>query len=235
MPCENYQDALVEAAATGAEPQSELRAHLAACAACHATFAQEQALFSSIDAGLHVTANAEVPASLLPRVRAQLNDQSAARRSWIPVWAVLAATAMLVLTVVSVRGRRHDASGQNPQSNAVAHAGLPAEIPAAPIGALPQTKPAQRIIKHSLPSTAQPSASIEQVRVLLPAGQKGVMDAWLDGLRRGKVKANDLLAEKSDLPLRDLKISPLDVSPIEMKPLANVSGEPLSQTGETRR
>jgi len=235
MPCKHYKDALIEAAANGSEPQGDLRAHLEACADCRAAFEQEQSLFASIDAGLHVAANAEVPASLLLRVRARLNGLSVARRASIPAWAVLAAAAALILTVVSVRSRRHDASGQNPQSNAAAHAVLPAEIPAAPISALPRTKPAQRIFKHSRPAEAQPSASIEEAHVLLPAGQKIVIDAWLDGLRRGKMPASDLLTQNSDLPLRDLRISPLDVSPIEMKPLANVSGESPSQSGETRR
>jgi len=44
MPCEHYQNALIEAAA-GFEPKGELRAHLAACAACRTAFAQEQSLF----------------------------------------------------------------------------------------------------------------------------------------------------------------------------------------------
>jgi hypothetical protein len=235
MPCQHYKNALIEAAANGAQPQGDLRVHLDACAACRATFAQEQALFSSIDAGLHVTANAEVPASLLPRVRAQLSGPSVSRRSGVPAWVVLAGTAALVLAVVAVRGRRHDASGQNPQNSTLAHAVLPAETPALPLGAPPQTILPHRVNRHGLPARDQASAPIEQVPVLLPEGQKGVMDAWLDGLRRGKVKANDLLAEKSDLPLQDLKISPLDVSPIEMKPLAEVSGESPLQTGETRR
>jgi len=61
-----------------------------------------------------------------------------------------------------------------------------------------------------------------------------VIDAWLDGLRRGKLKANDLLAQKSDLPLQDLRVSPLDVSPIELKPLVDVSGGSPSQDGEAK-
>jgi hypothetical protein len=89
--------------------------------------------------------------------------------------------------------------------------------------------------KHSLPSDIQTYALIGQVPVLLPAGQKEVIDTWLDDLRRGRVNENNLLARKSDLPLRDLQISPLDVPPIEMKPLADVSGESPSQSGEVRR
>jgi len=225
---------LIEAAASGSQPQGHLRAQLDACASCRAAFEQEQSLFASIDAGLHVAANAEVPASLLPRVRAQLNDPSASRRSWVPAWAVLAATAALVLAVVSVRGRRHDASEQNLQST-VAHAVLPTEIPPERVGAPPPTSRGNRMNKRGLPSNIQTDVLIERVPVLLPAGQKEVIDAWLDDLRRGKVNEDNLLARKSDLPLRDLQISPLDVSPIEMKPLADVSGESPSQSGEARR
>lgn len=235
MPFEHHKDALIEAAASGAEPQGELRAHLGACDSCRTAFEQEQSLFASIDAGLRTTANSEVPASLLPRVRAQLNGPSVSRRSWVPAWAVPAAAAALVLAIVSVRGRRHDTPEQNPRSSTVAHAVWPTEIPAVPIGAPPQPDSGQRINKRSLPAKVQASAFTEQVPVLLPAGQKVVIDAWLDGLRRGKVKAGDLLAQKSDLPLQDLRISPLDVSPIEMKPLADVSGESPSQSGEARR
>ena len=70
MPCAHYKDALIEAAASGADltsvptPDEEtaaLRAHLESCASCRAAFEQEQSLFSSIDAGLHAAANAEVP------------------------------------------------------------------------------------------------------------------------------------------------------------------------------
>ena len=234
MLCEHYKEALIEAAASGAELHGDLRAHLDGCAACRAAFEQERAFFDSIDAGLRVTANADVPASLLPRVRAQLSGQSVARGSWIPVWAVFGAAAALVLTVVSVRSTRHDASRQNSQSGAVAHTGLPAEIPTTPISALPQTGPGLRMKKHGVQSKAQASASVEQVPVLLPASQKVVIDAWLDGLRRGKLKANDLLAQKSDLPLQDLRVSPLDVSPIELKPLVDVSGGSPSQDGEAK-
>lgn len=241
MPCENYKHALTEAAASGADPanalrsnakMAALRAHFESCASCRTAFAEEQALFISIDAGLHATANAEVPASLLPRVRAQLNGRSISPRPWVPAWAVLAAAAALVLATVSFRGRRHDVSGQNPHSGTLAHAVLPAKIPAAPIGAPPQTNSGQRTNRHSLPSKVQVSASNEKAPVLLPAGQKAVIDAWLDALQRGKVKANDPLAPKSDLPVQVLQILPLDVSPIEMKPLSDVSGESLSPSGE---
>jgi hypothetical protein len=103
MPCKHYKDALVETAASGAEPRGELRAHLAECADCRAAFEEEQALFASINAGLHITANSEVPASLLPRVRARLDEESAPRRIWVSNWFVLASAAVMVVAFFAAR------------------------------------------------------------------------------------------------------------------------------------
>jgi hypothetical protein len=103
MPCQHYKDALIDAAASDAQPQGDLRAHLANCDACRATFAQEQALLSSIDAGLHVTATAEVPASLLPRVRARLDEVSVPRRTWVANWLVLATATGVLVTLFAAR------------------------------------------------------------------------------------------------------------------------------------
>ena len=103
MPCEHYKNALIEAAASGAQPQGDLRTHLDACASCRAAFALEQALFSSIDASLHVAANAEVTASLLPRVRARLNEEATSRRSWTANWFALASAAVMVVAFFVAR------------------------------------------------------------------------------------------------------------------------------------
>ena len=102
MPCEPYQNALIEAAASGLEPQGELRAHLATCVACRTAFAQEQSLFSSIDAGLHAAVNVEVPVSLLPRVRTSIAEEPAVTRGWIPSWLTVAAAATIVVAFIAV-------------------------------------------------------------------------------------------------------------------------------------
>jgi anti-sigma factor RsiW len=86
MPCEPCKNALIEAAATSAGPQGELRAHLVTCPACRAALAEELSLFSSIDTGLSAVVNAEIPASLLPRVRARIAGEPAVTRGWTPSW-----------------------------------------------------------------------------------------------------------------------------------------------------
>jgi hypothetical protein len=101
MPCKNYKNALMEAAASGFHPQGDVRAHMDACASCRAAFEQEQSLFASIDVGLQVSANAEVPASLLQRVRACLDEASAPRRIGVPNWLVFASAAVMVVAIVA--------------------------------------------------------------------------------------------------------------------------------------
>jgi hypothetical protein len=103
MPCKHYKGALIETAASGADPQGDLRAHLDGCAECRSAFEQERSIFASIDGGLHVAANAEVPASLLPRVRARLDEESAPRRIWATNLLVLASAAVLFVVLLATR------------------------------------------------------------------------------------------------------------------------------------
>lgn len=101
MPCNQYQTALTESAATGVLPPA-LREHLANCADCHASFLAEQNLFASIDTGLRAFANAELPPTLLTRVQARINEekQPNEKYNWIPTWAFAAVSAAVLLAFV---------------------------------------------------------------------------------------------------------------------------------------
>lgn len=218
MPCEPYQDALIEVAASGAEPQGELRAHLAACSTCRAALAQEQSLFSSIDTGLHATANAEVPASLLPRVRARLQDETPSRMGWIPAWVGVAASVALLIGLLSFRSARHEVTRQEIDSNHVA-SNLPVKSPASRPGNPPTEHVLHAPERRHRPNQVNPSPVPEEPRALVPAGQPDVIARLLDGLRRGEVKGEVLLADGSDHQSQDLQIAPLQVAPIDVKAL----------------
>ena len=232
MPCEIYREALIEAAASGLTPQGELRAHVEACGSCRALFAEEQALFATIDAGLQGAANAEVPPSLLPRVRAQVNHQTIQRHSWISAWTAIAAAAALVAVTLLVRDWKRGAAGPDSPQSPVAHNILGAGSPTTP--AIHPREAAARSVRNERvrPVKIGSGAGVEQVSVLVPAGQKEVLDAFLAGLRRGALRPEGLLAEKPEQPMKDLQVSALDIPPIVVKPLADVSGEtaPESET-----
>jgi hypothetical protein len=235
MSCENYREALIESAASGAAPPRELRLHLDACTSCRATFTEELQLFVAIDAGVRTTANAEVPASLLPRVRAKLNELSVPRRSWIPTYVAVAAAVALVIAIVFVRGAGRDKVEHNLQMGATAGNVVSPETKTFPAAApIVETSAPPTKGKLRRPLRIPPVAPVEQVAVLIPAGQKQAIDAFLASVQQGKVEANVLLAEKPKGTLEELQVSPLDISPIEVKPLANVSAESRSENGKTK-
>jgi anti-sigma-K factor RskA len=236
MPCENYREALIEAAAAHSEPSRELRSHLDACASCRAIFTEEVQLFAAIDTGLRAIANVEVPASLLPGVRVQLNGRPVARRSWVPASAALAAAAALVVVLVCFHDFGRDAAKLNPRVNSVAHNVSPAAVQPIP----PTPAPYERGVlpgknKTLRPVGTQAALEVEEVAVLIPPGQKQAIDALLVSVQKGKVEADVLLAEKPTGTLEELQVSRLDISPIEVRPLADVSGESTPLNEGTRR
>jgi hypothetical protein len=235
--CEDYRIALTDAAAAAVQPSIELRAHLDACGSCREAFREELQLFAAMDSGLRVTANAEVPASLLPRVRAELNQRHVPQRSWVPAGAAMAAAVALVAVIVFVRGFGRDTVPTNPPLNSFANNISPAEIQRDPpvVAAIETTSPRAKNKTVRAAKTA-PVAQAEGVAVVVPAGQKQAMDALLAGVRHGQVKADVLIAENSEKTLEDLQVSPLDISPIEMKPLADVvAASPASPNEKVRR
>jgi anti-sigma factor RsiW len=234
MSCENYRETLTEAAATNAGLSSELHSHLDGCASCRAAFAEERQLFAAVDAGLRAHANADVPASLLPGVRAKLNERSIPRRSWIPAFAAITAAAALVIGIVFVRGVGRGDSEQNLRTTAVARSVVPPETKTVP-AAVPHVETSAPPTKGKLrrPLRIAPVASVEEVAVLIPAGQKKAIDALLTSVQHGEVMADVLRAEKPEIPLAELEVSPLAISPIEIKPLEDESAEPASRNEKT--
>jgi hypothetical protein len=236
MPCENYREALTEAAAADSAPSRELRLHLDACASCRAAFAQERLLFSSIDSGLRSAANAEVPASLIPRVRTRLNEQRTANRPWVPVGATMAAVAAILMIVI-VRGTERERPAKaRPESFAASNAPL-ANVPVLPdvISRSASSSHAARretIQRGQRASFTRPTLDAE---ILVPAGQKEAVDALLAGLKEGTVQGSPLVADKIGLPLEDLQVLPLAILPIEIKPLADASEESSPEKRETTR
>jgi hypothetical protein len=227
MPCEHYKDALIEAAANGFQPQGALRVHLDACAACRAAFEQEQSLFASIDAGLHVTANADVPTSLLPRVRARLAEEAAPKFRWLYAWSALAASVVLVVALLLIRSGRHNAEPQFTASRQLPDSSSPSEIVPAS-GENPARPSVTRTIakSHHRAISQRPATNAEQPQVLVPVGQEKVIALLIQDLRNGEGVGEALLAYAREQKLQDLEISPLEVSPLEVKPLSEALQEP---------
>jgi hypothetical protein len=99
MNCKQCQQNILESLAGRGLLAPEVSAHQKSCAACREFFGAQQTLFLAIDTNLHSLANQPVPSSLLPSVRARLDEGSAPNRARFFAWSAVAVTAATLVTV----------------------------------------------------------------------------------------------------------------------------------------
>jgi hypothetical protein len=235
MACEHYQNAIIEAAASGAAPQGELRAHLAACAACRTAFAQEQSLFSSMDEGLRAAANADVPASLLPRVRAHLADEAAPRRMWTQPLIFAAASVILALAIFLFVRPYHS----RPDNHAK-------QTPQIPVSETPETNarghnsgPATQIVSSNVNNSRTPGHSTllrtvtsSQSEVLVPPDEREAFFSFVFTVQQRREVAAALLAPSPKKQDALVTVEPLQIADLEVKPLDGRETEISGRVGE---
>jgi len=225
MPCESYKQALTDGAAANAAPARELATHLKACGACRAFFASEQRLFAALDSSVSAAANRQPPSSLLPKVRAQLDEQNLSNFSWIRVAAVLASATLVLVSVVLLQRIRPAAHEPEPPVSMAVAKPAPKEFPAVVV---PGGQPEKRAVE---PLSTQRSRRLNvggpkraaEVAVLVPAGQRQEVDKLLAALSSGTVKPDELLVQKTASPSANGELAPLGIPEIQIKPLAAVS------------
>jgi hypothetical protein len=226
MPCKHYKDALIEAAGSGVEPQDQLRAHLESCDSCRAAFVEEQNLFASIDAGLHATVNAEVPVSLLPRVRRLLDEEGNSRRSWITNKLVFASAAVLIVAFFAVRAIRHTNVGHRPVETATKTSVRPLPPPSqkpSPIVVPPVEK--KSLSPHQLDLVKKPLAPERTARrttgpeVLVPHDQEILLKEY--AVEWSLHKRTALVPQDSDATIMArLQVAPIQIDELGVKLLA---------------
>lgn len=233
MPCENYREALIAAAGGEIVASHQLSAHLDVCAACRNAFREEQQLFAAMDISVRQSVNAKVPASLLPRVRARLEDHNVERFSWVKLGAVLAAACVVVSVAMWLRGPRSSRREAGPTLQATVQP-PPTGATLAPATPAQTTTPASRFMRSQGDRRQVRTTDLGVMpQVLIPAGQREAVDAMLAAVRAGTVKPETLLGKGVErTPNGDLL--PLRISEMEIEPLGAVNPE-AGPAGETTR
>lgn len=237
MPCEHYKNALIEVAASGAAPQGELRAHLDACASCRAVFADEQSLFGAIDSGLRAPANIEVPVTLLPRVRTNLDETMTTQHYWIrPLALASAGVALASLLLWIVRPNRPTPENLAKQTPAVPapafpSAGTQKDIPLSTV----QTTSAARAHSHAPRySTLIRAVASSNPEVLVPPDEREGLAKLVATLSERRDVAAALLTQRPEKKDALVTVDPLRIADIEIKPLERTEAETSDGTGEKR-
>jgi hypothetical protein len=228
MPCKHYKDALIEAAASGSQPQGNLRAHLDACASCRAAFEQEQSLFASIDAGLHVTANAEVTASLVPRVLARLDEAVTPQRRWMQ-HLVFATAGVALLFAIFLFAQQHPS---RPDIQAKQTPQIPVSEPPTTNAHNQNSVSGTQIVSSNLNNSQRrgrsnflhPVAS-SQPEVLVPPDEREAFSSFVAVLGERREVAFALVAPAPQTKDGSASLEPLQINELEIKPLAATESE----------
>ena len=225
MPCQHYKNALVDAAASRATPQGELRAHLAECAPCREAFAKEQSLFATIDSGLHAAANAEVPRSLLPHVRTGLDDlKGAAKARWSPGWFGLSAAAVAAALFVVIPGHN---GFRTQHRNSATNQPTPLQVVTA-LPAVSTTTPPEKNNSVRSPITFTPRNSVRgensmalpsTPEVLVPQDQEVLLASYAEQWRSSR---RPTLLSHDAIPtvVTPLEVTPIQIAGLDVKPIA---------------
>ena len=226
MFCESYRKVLMEAAGSGEALPRELEEHVAGCEHCHAAFADEQALFRSIDGALQAAANAEIPGSLLPRVRMQVASDSTKANRRVPVLAFVTGGLVIGAIVLSSSSLRHSAvsrsTGKEPAARSIQSA-----VSREPTGlsiqtSLIQVSPSsERLVSRRERLVVDRVAQCSEPEVLVSSEEAAGLRRYADLLRAKSYETSNHTAAISDAPfeIKPLEIAELGLRQLTIQPL----------------
>lgn len=229
MNCKEYQEIILNALAGGTNSLSpELSAHQQSCAACRAFSEIQAALFRSIDSGLLVISNPEMPSSLLSGVRIRLAQQPTTLSAWRPSWslaAVVAAVAILTMSVVHVR-RRPDMFPDPPARVAVRSpiSNTPPSIEQSPgksTTASSMRSAQRKPVILPVPAQLSPEA-LPEVMVLVE--ERTAFAKFVAGVQQEKEVALPVARPSPSQPDSVIEIALLRIEEIALQPLESTPG-----------
>jgi hypothetical protein len=218
MLCDKYKKELIEATGSGAALPKQRREHVDVCVRCHGIVAAQQILFAAIDMGLHTTANAEVPSSFLPDLRAKLVVETAPARARIYSWASACAAATLVLVVTLVSLPRHYEKQAGEESLGKANT-TPAVANAIRLDPIQARKTPPRVEVRTEQNLLLANRDPE---VLVPKGEERFLEQYYASLR--KSDKNVVLAAEHELEPQPLKIEQIEVKELKIESLEEETG-----------
>jgi hypothetical protein len=216
MFCESFRETLSEAAMRGDRLPAEVQAHLAACASCRASFSGEQALFDRIAAEVRSSVNAEVPASLLPRVRQRIAAAPATETWRAPVLAYVAsglaigAIALSLAVRTQVRSAKPEPPASRVSSPGPDQSGAPAK----------ESGPGQGLAAIHRRERRAPQAISSAAQEVLVSGEEQLgLERYAASLRNTATEPAASVKSDAVLEIKPLEIAGMDLKGLSIDPL----------------
>lgn len=228
MTCECQRKNLIEVAAAGTEPGAELRDHLQACPSCQDAFNRERSLFASIDSCLQTSANAEIPSSFLPRVRALASKHAPPRTPVDTARMVFAiAAAAIVLLCFAQFGRRTKLVDGD--KSLAKRETSPAVVPLAPREE--KSRSVSPLVTASVMQNRSNKSSAEIYRnsrqpdsrepeIIVPGDQEVLLARYADHLRHRRNSPRLVTTETDPTQTAPLQVDLIQIAQLDVKPLA---------------
>jgi len=224
MNCRRAQEEIVDAIASRESGWcGVLDQHVRECAGCRGFLASQASLASAIDSQLRLIAKKPVPPSLLPRVHARLEQETALRQS-IPRWQ-FAAVATVVVLLVAASNRMSDSDEPERPRETTAkvapgtpHANYPAASP--PINhPAPETPQVTAIRKASV------SAHSSAPEVLILPEEQRAFRRFVSEISKDQDSAKALVSAAPGNGDAPVEIALLTIENVEVKPLEGTDSE----------
>jgi hypothetical protein len=222
MNCQECQKKILDALAAGESYIApEVASHQNACATCATFYRAQQNLYQRVDAGLQSLMNQHVPPSLLPRVRARLDEVPGARIGWRPAWSVTAVAAAAILALVVAYALRRPHTAVNSAQIAAAS---PQQRPApqvVPVSQKPQPEAAHVSPVAKRTRTAGIAPAIATPKVIVSTEERQAFAKFIAEVPEDTAVAAALaqpvpVADEDAVEIALLKIEPLQVKPLEV-------------------
>jgi hypothetical protein len=216
MPCQHFQDAIVEVAASGAEPQGELRLHLNACDDCRDAFVAERSLFRTIDAGLHTVANTEVPASFVLHASRRVAEEGLSSRVWRLSWAVAAAFAVCAVLLVAQLPRFFGPRGSKDSPISIPELSPPTAEASKQLSPMLEGELlSERTVHRKRRASVKLPPNVETPEVLVPPQEELALAQYVALLRKRTIM-EQTLSVKEVITVEPIEIAEIDLGQLSI-------------------
>ena len=219
MNCEEYKNALLDAAATNQKLRARLARHLESCTRCRTTLQSEQELFSRIDSAVRARVNENPQASFLTQVRVRLSRETSANAGSNPMWSLTGAALALVLIamiypLINASQPRVQGNLLPPSMGAPRSAGVPQSAHA--VGEESGVRSRERLSRRSESKGATP----QEPEVLVPPDEQQAFAQFVarvagcDAIAEAAVSraAAKTVARNTDLP----QVPSVDIADLQL-------------------
>jgi len=221
MFCASYRKALSEAVLLGGRVHGEIESHLATCAGCREAFSEEHTLLQRIDGGLSSLAVSDVPASLVPGVRARIAGGTVSRSVWRPV--LVYATAVFAISVAAISFSMRSKVPPLKFDSAIAGASSAVESPTASpqVESVPYERSSQDrlVVTRKQTSPGARAARNNEPEVLISADDRLGLQRYVASLRTVARRNAATLEDGTGPEIKPLEIAELDLKQLSIEPL----------------